>query len=185
MSRERDTQRSKVYAAEREAFGYTFYASTKPGVPLSTCETFIRKVESSAYVLRKYPKGRFSPPHVNVHSGAGNRRATANYREIKLPLWSRTKPVMLHELAHVYTPKGPWHGWEFCATYLDLVRHFLGKAEHDLLKAAFKKNKVRFTAPRQKSPTTMAPEAREAMLERMTALRAAKTAKAASEKGSA
>jgi len=166
----RDSQRSKVYNAERmvDAWKETPYDA------LSGAEAFIDKVTGSPYTQRKW--GYIKPA---VMDGRGCRSARGSRYQIVLPRWARTRLVILHELAHGYTaqqariapkwfmsPGRPTpfsdyngieyasHGWQFCTIYLDLVRHFIGKQAHDELKAAFKTKRVKSRRPRAKRPAT-------------------------------
>jgi hypothetical protein len=87
---------------------------------------------------------------------------------------------VLHELAHTITVReyGVYvagHGWQFCAVYLGLVLCILGREKHDVLKAAFKAHRIRFTPPRPKRQ--LMSEQRTQLTERLAAAREAKTAK--------
>ena len=89
-----------------------------------------------------------------------------------MPAWSRDEAIVLHELAHCFNARiNGWvmvqsHGWEYCAIYLQLTLYVMGREAHDVLKAAFKANRVRFTAPRKGRKLT--PEQREAAIARLS-----------------
>ena len=177
----RDSQRNKVYTAERvlmDTYG-------RRNLTISECQQYADKVLASAFVRR-----HFGTVTVNIEHGRGGGFAYRNvswfdtYYEvwrygnrITLGKWARREIVVLHELAHVLAPA--WHtaahGWEFCATYLNLVRHFLGAEAHDVLKDSFKANRVKFTKPREKR--VLPQSERQSMADRMMAVRAAKMAK--------
>lgn len=174
-ARPRDSQRSKVYAAERDAFPRSEIGPQWK--TLGEVEAWIeKKVLTSAYVRKNYAIG-----YVGLRPGKGCRNAFANpdTYEITLPLWARKEWVVLHEISHliVSSRKHAFHGWKFCEVYLDLVRHCMGKEVHDRLKAEFKARNVKFTAPRAKRQLTE--EQKAVLRERMAKARAAKLAKAA------
>lgn len=175
MTRERDSQRSKVYAAEGEALGRlkTDYTS------VAECQAYLDKVTSSAWFKRHYGTGY----SITVQSGAGYRRATSyggKRGRIQLPRWARKRWVIIHEVAHNVTKAKHGesiaaHGWQFAGIYLTLVTHYLGKEDGDRLKVAFKKHKVRFTPPRTRAP--LSEEQKAIQVERLAAARAARAAK--------
>lgn len=190
MSRPRDTQRQKVYDAERELFTH------RPmWTDIEDAQRWLDEKLSSAYLRRKY--GRFVKVDVTetpttrttteekrvtpitIRPGYGHTRATGNpySREIQLPKWAREPIILLHETAHVLAPRvdAAWHGWQFCEVYLDLVRHVMGKQTADELKAAFKRHRVRFTEPRAKRELTE--EQKQVLRDRLAATRQAKAAR--------
>lgn len=179
MTGARDMQKAKLYRAEREAFGFGFSAVVRydrhsgrhsSEMTLPDCEAFIDKVCCDAWVRRTF--GTIAP---RVADGRGTRIARGSPDRINLPRWARTKPVILHELAHgltrkAYGPSPAPHGWEFASVYLRLVQHFLGKDRADQLRAAFKKHRVR-TAPKRTRP--MSDEAKAILRARLAGYRAA------------
>lgn len=174
----RDSQKTKVYHAE--------YVLLKEGMAgrerLATVEemqAWVDKITASAWWRKRYPR----VTKITVQPGAGQRRALAfPYRRIiSMPKWSRTKGIILHEITHLVVPTHlAAHGWEYCAEYLAIVKHFLGKADHDALKAAFDSERVRYRKPRKRAPLT--PEQKAVLVERLAVARAAKEAKAAAER---
>ena len=187
MSRPRDSQRSKVYAAEH-ASGIHKEGNTP--LTIRECQALVDKMLDSAYVQRKYdPEGRAHwigryhyrySQGIRVDLGKNGGRAFKHgaQRVIRLGLWGRQQSVIIHEVAHHladYRAKGDArHNWEFCDVYLDLVRHFMGKDAHDKLKQAFKDHRVKFRKPRQKRQLT--PEQRQILVERAAKARAARKA---------
>lgn len=174
MPRERDSQRSKVYAAEATVFGRPGPAHLGGKGPdfktLEECHSYLRGVRKSAWFQRRWP----GLPCIELRPGKGARRAFArgNDYSITLPLWTRQRWVLLHELAHLLghkevlthkeacaIPAG--HGWQFCASYLELVYHELGEEAGDKLKAEFKRRGVKFKAPVKRAPLS---EERKAQL---------------------
>ncbi len=165
----RDTQRGKVYSAE----GVLNQGQTLRTV--DECQLFVNKVVGSAYFKRHY-----RVRSIDVLDGRGRSTACAGtlygLPMIKLPIWSRTKPVILHEIAHHAAGLGHKHDWKFAAALLDLVRHFLGAEQASILKASYRKERVRFREPRPKRQLT--DEQRAVLVERMRLAREAKAAKA-------
>jgi putative metallohydrolase (TIGR04338 family) len=178
VSAPRDVQREKCYRAERVAFAAAREAGLagRPELPaLADSQAFVDKVVASAWTRRTFPGCR---TRVVVTDGRARRRGSASGGSIAMPVWTRSRYYLLHELAHVLYPRtlergagvrfwskmpGAWHGWEFCSRYLLLVRHFLGAEAHAALRDAFKANRVRYTAPRASrapSPAALAALAR-------------------------
>ncbi len=165
--RERDTQRARVYKCDR-ILGDV--ADPLPSV--KDVERYVKKVFNSKRVQAAFPKAmRWSLPKVG--DGRGRRRACGWEGGIKIPLWARNEAVVLHELAHTITMREggseAFHGWKFCATYLRLVLYLMGREKHDVLKTAFKANRVRFTEPRKRQP--LDPERRAALIARLATYR--------------
>jgi putative metallohydrolase (TIGR04338 family) len=186
----RDSQRSKVYAAER------LIRDAHMGERLHSVqdvERFTRRVFASKRVLKRWPW--LDGHSVEVHDGGGMRSAYAyNAYKIAIPLWARNAFVVLHELAHIihraggrecwqtphkvqqhgiampsHTEDPLWHqahGYAFCRIHLDLVLLFIGREAHDALKASYKTQRVRYKAKRK-----MSPEARAAAAARLKKLR--------------
>lgn len=177
----RDNQRKKVYIAEREVFGKN--ASTaKIGMPLPTVGDVERYL--SVVLSRKVVSRHYDTQPVSVADGRGTRRAMAyGGWKINIPLWARTEWVVLHELAHILNNRDrrlgeqrAAHGWEFAEIYLFLVKTMLGKDVEDLLKASFRKHRVKFSKPRPKRQLTA--EQIAVLRERMTLARAARSKEA-------
>lgn len=171
----RDTQRKKLYTAER------FLQYPKEGgraaVRIETVpeiQAWVDRMIASAWWQKRYPHVQ----RITVKDGRGRRIACAGYRSITLPKWSRSKAVILHEIAHVVTSsRVAWHGWEFADNLLKLVGHWVGGEEAELLKQSFKKHRVRWKAPRVKRE--LSPEQLEVLRTRMARVRAAKEQTAA------
>ncbi|MCB2054888.1 MAG: hypothetical protein KDE35_11685 [Geminicoccaceae bacterium] len=68
------------------------------------------------------PNEPFAPPP-RVTDGRGRRHACGSRAVIKLPRWSRTRPIVLHECAHGMAADG--HGPLFMTAYLRLLARFL------------------------------------------------------------
>lgn len=147
----RDTQKRRLYAAER---------SVQLGSPVvMTMEQARKHVD---YITNsRWWKSRY--PHVKsviVKAGNGNQKnATGTLAhginketkewedvgEITLPEWARIEWVILHELAHTVTRVRPAHGKDYAKNYLALVKRFLGNETHKKLRGAFKSYKIKYT----------------------------------------
>jgi putative metallohydrolase (TIGR04338 family) len=179
MGRARDSQRSKVYRAEG------FLQKKGPRYEtVAEMQAYVDKLTQSAWFRRRWP--RLARNGIEVRDGRGRRIACAQTSWgraiIKMPLWSRSEAVILHEVAHHCTDEGygtamdiPWHGWQFASTLHELVAHKMGKEIGDDLKKSFRECKVKFRAPRKKRPLTDVEK--EVLRERMAVARAAKAAK--------
>ena len=192
-----DVQKSRVYRCDGAT---TPFAKGHTLETTADIEAWIARIVNKDYFKRNWPG--LANSRIHVKSGAGTRIARGGWGggviRINAPLWARTESVMLHEMAHVlqmFTRRhvvtcvggkldrdGPWqsHGWQFGFCYLLLVRNELGKAAHDDLKAEFKANKVRYTAPRQGRPLVGAE--REAALARLAANREVQAARSAEKR---
>ena len=140
MTKIRDTQRQKVYRAEREALW-------------GTRTSFKDLKEVNAYICHvinsHYWKKRQGSPYIDVRDGRGRSSACAfDKQTIALPKWARKDVIILHELAHTlvnfsYHRVAP-HGREFAKEYLGLIKRFIGKESYSLLKESYKKNHVHY-----------------------------------------
>lgn len=153
MPRGRDYQRERLYRAEEEQpHPAEFHA-------LPEVQAFVDKVTSSqtwfSLVSRTWrssaprhthPFQRGAKAQVEVLDGRGRRRAGAIGRwAITMPVWSRSRLVILHELAHVANPPGcASHGREFASMMLTLVARFIGRESYLALRAGYRKHGVRF-----------------------------------------
>lgn len=153
-TRPRDSQKSKCYTAEKAVF------IREEPMSLPDLTAWIHAVAERTYVRETF----MFMPRWKVRDGRGHRRATATrmvgYNELTFPRWSRQRWIALHEMAHVMRPcpaashpPGAWdwgagHGWQFCYTYLLLVRNVLGRAAHDYLRGGFREHRVRYGPPR-------------------------------------
>lgn len=175
MTKPRDTQRAKVYKAEGQADPSGYLQDREQFPDLTSCGRYVRRVCGQKRIQDRYPRAhKIAAGALVLHDGGGARRATGGWRgglwgsaRLQLPLWCRNEPTILHELAHALTHSKDqaWHGWEFCECLLALTLYVRGREAHDRLKAAYKANRVRFTAPREKRVLTT--EQRAAAIERL------------------
>lgn len=74
---------------------------------------------------------------------------------LKCPKWSRTRETLLQSLAYSIRDfdlnEYAAHDWQYCKNLIDLVQRWLGKEKANILKEVFKKNKVKYKAPRKLS----------------------------------
>lgn len=189
--KERDTQRAKLYRAEREAL-----ESLKSPLPTITdVERYLTK-QCKRKTLRKRYGDAVDLDHwpMSVSDGRGTRNALSHGPNlISLPKWARNDWVTLHEFAHSLHKRlsyarrrtygragtrtyelqgGASHGWQFAAIFLDLVHFCMGKEASTALKAAFKKHRVRW---KPKTKRHITPEQRFALQQRMAKARAARS----------
>lgn len=136
--RPRDSRRKRLYDAERAAFP-EFYG---PPLPLPEVRRWVARIERS-----RWWTGRFGRTTLEVLDGRGRRKAGgwSGWRPgITLPRWSRTRPIVLHEIAHAVQPPGTAaHGPEFCRLYLDLVGRWIGPEAAATLRQSMRQGGVR------------------------------------------
>lgn len=122
----RDSQKSRLYAAEKE-----FKTGPHPEYrKVAQIEEFIAEMIATNWWQARYPH----IPHIRVKDGRGTRiaRGSSLAWQISLPLWARTREIILHEVAHVLTPSHlPAHGREYAQVYYDLLLRFCGPETAD------------------------------------------------------
>ena len=163
----RDSQRQKLYDAERQAFGDGMLYHR-----IQECQTVVDVICKSRFwksLLRR--NGKHWLLEERLHCAPVKRGGhTACWNEndlfIHLPKTSFTKWVILHELAHAATTnKTAAHGPEFARTYLQLVKRFMGQRAYQRLLAEFRNGKIRRSRRTTKKSRFVkgSPEAREYM----------------------
>lgn len=141
----RDSQRSKVYRAECIALAdRSERLETVPEM-----QQYVDKILRSRWF-----KGKWDYLAIQVKDGRGRSRACGGYYGfgtgyIKMPKWSRTRYVVLHEMAHVITgmehrSEGTIHGRRFMRVYLALVGRWMGKAAAADLRSRCKEHRVKW-----------------------------------------
>lgn len=169
----RDVQRSRVYKAEaawRDVIGNRRFTDKV------ACWAFIEKVERDPWFRRHYPHVY----RIAIHDGRGRRSAAAwGQTHITLPLSMRSPAIVLHEIAHLASKTTGYHmqghGWEYAATMLRLVRHFLGRDAYLRLRGTYATHGVRYKRPRKGRVLTDVERA--ALAARLAEYRAAKQQK--------
>ncbi len=168
----RDSQRSKVYAAEEflRSEGRRFSS-------LDEIQQYVDKLVGSAWWGR-----RSNVRSIKVHPQRSNASAMAHpsRRTIHMPEWAWCESIVLHEVAHVWTERAaapeaiPSHGREFARNLLELVGRQMGADCRRRLKASFVEHKVKHSLPRR----PMTEEQRQAAAERLGQARIAAKAMA-------
>jgi len=116
MTREKDTQRSALYAWERALIG----------MPDRTREMTLD--ECAALVARVWSEYRPGDEPPRITDGRGARIARGARYSLKLPRWARRPGTVLHETAHSLMPRDgeAAHGPEFATLLLDLLTRYVG-----------------------------------------------------------
>lgn len=167
----RDSQKGKMYAAER-SLGW--WEQPEDFLRFKDLARFVRRLPNSKRFQKMFPEfkhyGEFKL--IERHHGGG---ACADANELVFRPGSWRRWLVIHEFAHtvhkremkrgarIGEVKDPrfrndisgytqGHGWRYAQIYLKLILWFLGRAEHDRLKAAFKAGRVRYKTPRKMSP---------------------------------
>lgn len=177
MSRPRDSQRSKVYKAERESgiFKSSYRFDNREAMSIEECQQYVDKIISSKYVQRTWNLRGNERVSVVVGRGGGMAyNSPFGAGHISLGVWARQEAIVIHEVAHLLAGDRARHNWQFCETYLKLIRHFMGKEAHDRLKASFKQHRVKYTKPRPKR--VLSPEQKAILVERAAKARAVRQA---------
>jgi hypothetical protein len=122
--RPRDSQRSKLYDAER-----AFVFAAPAIATLADAQSFVDSIIPDVRVksgCRTYC-GRACPSRRYISIQSHNGHAT-----------NCTEGVLLHEIAHILAPRNTaWHGPQFAAIYLRLVKEHLGESAFRFLKWCF------------------------------------------------
>ena len=141
----RDSQKARLYAAEREAL------HLRPDnfrVTLDEAQALVNKV------LRRLPADpaltRLSLAGRKVIRVEPGRNGGMAYGSlIRLGVWGRRRAVVLHEVAHCVCGSHPSHGPDFARIFLKIVRRFWGREAERELRAAFKRHRVKYHRARQ------------------------------------
>lgn len=178
MARARDAQKSKAYAAESH-------------LPDRWTNIFGSNADAQAWVdnilADRWFRQRWQHPR-RLHVATGrNLNGRSFGGTVTLSPAGRNPVVALHEIAHEVVGADyrvpdarASHGPEFCATFLFLVEHYIGKEAAGLLREGFRVNKVRYRVPAglvPRSPRYEVPtEAEAAAVKREAAARPLTTA---------
>ncbi len=139
----RDSQKSKVYKAERSV--QTLLSDTEyKFTSLQQCIDFVCKIECSKW----YKSVGLCGHNISISDGRGSSRARAycSSNRICLPRWARNKMTILHEICHMHYTSNfvASHGREFCKLFINAVKRWIGKEEADLLRYAYKTYGVKY-----------------------------------------
>lgn len=175
---ERDSQRGKLYKAERLVERGREFGTVE------AVEAYLTRCFAQKWFRKHYPEVRYFRVHDGRRrtkaGGSGHLTISGGRCELWLPRWSRFERVVLHELAHGMTDiheehervSGAWwapHGWQYAKIFLDLVRHFMGAAAGESLRTSFRAHRVRYYPPRK--GRKMTPAQRAAACERLARAR--------------
>jgi len=142
----RDYQRDKFYEAQNVTFH--LFRDLPEFVSVQVCQDFVDLVTTSPWFLKNLCP--YKSLKIKVHDGRGRQSAEGGWNPItgfyiKAPREFRRIGVLLEEIAHTIRPaKASWHGREFAATYLKLVRYFMGTEKAKELKEAYQTYGVEF-----------------------------------------
>jgi len=175
----RETQQKRMYKSEHEAFAGA--TDDLPGRTLEAAQRYADRVVKSVTWkrLRAQHGHASSRDKIEVERSPKHSGATAYPAQwrIRVSESMTNEHVMLHELAHVLVGPSVGHHWPFCRAFADLVSVFMGKEYKKKLHAAYRKNGVKASPPRQMTPEQI----RELSERGMAALAKWKAAKAATE----
>jgi hypothetical protein len=135
--KQRKNQADQVYQSEWEVFPPQFSRSDFSSI--AEIQGFVNYVQlSSIWRTLGGPLGTV----VKDNGDHDHSCAAIDDNEIWISRTMRTRPVVLHELAHLASKGDDTHGHEFVISFLVLVSYFMGQHYHHLLEEAFKRNKV-------------------------------------------
>jgi len=137
-------------------------------------ENLVAKIWSIKRLQELYPRAfRSGPPRVK--DGRGTRIARGGESYINIPLWARKTDIIIHEACHTISMREydriAYHGWEFCAVYLEVTLSILGEDAYSALLKSFRKHGVKFKKPVKRVLTE---EQRAALVARAAVARAAR-----------
>jgi putative metallohydrolase (TIGR04338 family) len=152
-TRVRDSQRSKLYAAEK------VFSDHGGNMTLEGVEALVWSIMGSEWfkirfgvprtVKIKNKRGGWGGANCKQHSES---RFTMAFHRFACKKW-----IVLHELAHGLVPdKLPAHGPEFAGVFLELVQQWMGEADYVKLRDSFKKHKVAWV-PRSRATAIYIP----------------------------
>lgn len=138
MKRPRDTQQSRVYEAEREAYGPALHQGTMTHAEVvALVANLTEEIDGPAVHAR--------------HRRSGNRSRGGRLKDgtpyIGLTPHDRNPMMVCHELAHALVEDAEprthaWHGPQWCRVYLMLLELACGSNLVRVLEAAFDRNRV-------------------------------------------
>lgn len=140
----RDSQRSKLYKAEDQC--WPGHKNAKHNMSLEDVKGIVRGITTSPWWKERVGESQWD---ITVDDGRGHRSAMAYYRRITMPRFARSMSIILHELTHILTKKGPSHGREYAKNYLAMVERWMGPLEAARLRECFRANHVHWHPKRQ------------------------------------
>jgi putative metallohydrolase (TIGR04338 family) len=136
----RDTQKSKVYAAEAKFRSMNFEPQILVDAKFSSiweCQNYVNRI-----LDQKWFRARFGERQIVVDYGRNGGTAYGS-RRITLGVWARQPIIILHEIAHCVAPYQVRHGAEFAGIYLFLIKQVYGADAAKALRDCYKEARVK------------------------------------------
>lgn len=175
--RQRDTQRKRVYDAEKSAAASLGVDARVQSIANADLQRFVDDVLRTRAVRARWPG---KTVRVVLKRGGSAYGYTGR---ITLPKFARNPWVILHEVAHcLQSGTGAAHGAEFAGTYLFLIRTALGKEAGDRLLISYKAHRVRHSmkgVPEPRKVPTLAAKAERVRVARQRPVSAVEAREAA------
>jgi len=137
----RDSQRSRVYAAEQSLRWHYTEVHTAPDW-LAWAQNYCNRIVASRWWAKNIGRGWT----VELRPIKGRRAFYRGAGVIDLPKSRANPATLLHELGHHGTPVLS-HGPHFTSLHLRLVRRWLGRAAWRELRQAYREHSVHYRAP--------------------------------------
>lgn len=146
----RDSQRSKLYRAER-----VIYDRCKKFETLDEVERYIRSILGDAWLRKEFPSMMYCGTF-DLKDGRGRRSACFmalnGWVEFSFPRWSRNEVVIIHEVAHwimhqeckLKNIRYASHGPEFASAMSRLIHRRMGDETFRELTNSFRDHGVRY-----------------------------------------
>ena len=137
----RDNQRNRVYLAE---FGAISRNIRQCRIKKADAIIWVDKILVSQWWKDKFPT--IDGPKIKVEFRQHIKYPMGGCGRIIIPSRRITKWNILHELAHcsIDDKMVPNHGPDFCDNFLKLMKKWMGRKTHKILKEYFIRNKVDF-----------------------------------------
>jgi putative metallohydrolase (TIGR04338 family) len=152
---ERDSQRLKLYRAERVLQPISRRFSSMEEVNHFATAVWTDDNVRAMFDGIEEERAQWHI-HPGIKDGRGRKHAGGCYAYVTLPTWARTDHFILHELAHVLTQRicglnAAGHGWQFCAIFHRLVQVIMGEHAAAVLKGAFVLHGVKMKPPKRRA----------------------------------
>jgi hypothetical protein len=140
----RDSQRSKVYAAEGAAFGPRTVEDrvfpTLLEVKMAAARYRLAMPELHWPAVLRFQEKKSTRSRQNGTCFTSRWTENNGYSEARIALHARTffPEYVIHEMAHAVTPVGEAHGPKFCATYLHMLERAGFEDSAEELRIAFR-----------------------------------------------
>lgn len=128
----RDSQRSKVYAAEDAFWGY----KNQRDMSHAEAQAYVDSILAQRWFRSRW--GKMEIKVVPKHHGS----ARGGYGQIHMPSWSLNEHIILHEMTHCIAHPKAMHGPLFVATSLVLLEGVKGKEFASRARKVYAERKV-------------------------------------------